>query len=406
MRGLLASLVGSSLLCQTAIAQEPSGFTEIRGSWQVGTETPALTLVERARPSFRAELSERVVLSTTVEMALFQGYTLQNAFETVMMDSDFGPLLEASGCGWPDVPVNVFSVERLFVDVYHKRFDLRVGRQALRWGSSQFVNPTDPFPELLLLQPWSPRNGVNAGKITVPFGQVHDFDVVVGTTDTFDDIRLAGRVRLNWMNTDFSVIGAYRGEANNGLVGIDIRGTLGLGYWLEGAVHIGDATWVDGVIGLDYSLPWGEKTVLGAQVYYNGGATGSGSVMDAIQGPECADDFPLMSSSRPAYGPLLSSSAYGLMSAGMGVVPEVDVSLAWLQNFDDGTAYALSTVSTHPTGWLDVSLSVQVPVRSWGNGGEFSPTAESLRFEAGGGVADFSGLVPKAGVILWSRANF
>ena len=410
-----------------AQAQEVKGFGEVRGTWYAGTEDVAITLVERFRPTFEAALSERVSFSTTVEMALQQGWNRQQAVEKVFTESDFGPLLDAAGCTWPEEtneflgisgPEDVFWVDRLFVDFYHPKFDLRVGRQALQWGSAQFINPTDPFPELLLMEPWRPRSGVNAALLAVPFGKLHDVNVAVATTDTFDALRMAGRVRLNWLNTDFALIGAYRGDANNGLVGLDIRGTLGVGFWLESALHIEEEPWFEGVLGIDYSFPVAEGLMVSAQYYYNGSdvqSAGMGGLATGIEPPDCASESADLFSDpgdMNAFGPVLSGAHYGLLSAGLNVVPELAIQTAWLQNFEDGTAFGIATISTRPTGWLDVSVSLQLPVKVWGDGGEFSPSAADLRIEeevipgTDPLVADFSGMVPAATVVLWTRANF
>jgi len=408
-----------------AQAQDVKGFGEIRGIWYAGTDDVAISVVERFRPQLQVPLSERVRITSTVEMALQQGWTMQKGFEKTLLASDFGPFLES--CEWPvetheflgiSGPEDVFRVDRLFVDYYHPKFDLRVGRQALQWGSAQFLNPTDPFPELLLMEPWRPRSGVNAALMTVPIKDLHDMNLVVATSDTLDALRLAGRLRLNWKGTDFALVGAYRGDANNGLVGLDIRGTLGVGYWLESAVHIEENPWLEVVAGVDYSFPIGERMVLSGQYYYNGGNFESGG-LDAMTGviepPDCGEEASALFATPgevSKFGPMLTGHHYGLLSAGIGVLPELSFQLAWLQNFGDGTAFGLTTVSVNPTGWLDLSLSAQLPVRLWGDGGEFSPSEDQLRIEyelipdSEPLSADFSGLVPKATVILWTRANF
>ena len=411
----------------TVSAQDVEGFGEVRGIWYAGTDDTAITVVERFRPTLKVPMSERVQMTSTIEMAFQQGWNQQKGIQSILEESDFGPFLDAANCTWPSEtneflgisgPEDVFRVDRLFVDFYHPKFDLRVGRQALQWGSAQFINPTDPFPELLLMEPWRPRAGVNAALMTIPFGDLHDMNITVATTDTFDALRLAGRLRLNWRNTDVAFVGAYRGDANNGVVGVDIRGTFGVGYWVESALHIEETPWVEVVAGLDYSFPVAEGLVVSGQYYLNSADTsssGMGALTSVIEVPDCDMDV-TAAFGEPveptSFGPVLRGTHYGLLSAGLNVMPELAFQLAWLQNFGDGSAFGLTTVSVRPTGWLDVSLSLQLPVQSWGDGGEFAPADEDLRIEqtivegADPLVADFSGIVPDATVILWTRANF
>lgn len=200
-----------ALLLAMAGAQEVQGFAELRATAAIGADGPPFQLVERFRPTFEAPLSERVFLSTTVEMGFIQGRDNTDVFESALRESDFGPLLEAANCEWPDNANNVFridrasdylAVDRLYVDWYTPKFDLRVGRQALQWGSALFINPTDPFPQVLFTEPFKPRAGVNSARVTIPFGQLNQVQAVIGTNDTFTKVRAAVRGIVNAANTD------------------------------------------------------------------------------------------------------------------------------------------------------------------------------------------------------------
>jgi hypothetical protein len=191
-----------------------------------------------------------------------------------------------------------------------------------------------------------------------------------------------------------------------------------VGYWVESALHIEETPWVEVVAGLDYSFPVADGLVVSGQYYLNSAdtpATGMSALTTGIEAPDCGSSTEALfgtPTETDAFGPMLSGTHYGLVSAGLNVMPELSVNMAWLQNFGDGSAFGLTTVSVMPTGWLDLSLSLQLPIQTWGDGGEFSPADEDLRIEqtfVEGDtplVADFSGLVPDATVILWTRANF
>ena len=92
-----------------------------------------------------------------------------------------GPVLDATD--WPQQVNRLLTiqgswsyldVDRLYLDWYTGPVDVRVGRQALTWGSARFLNPTDPFPEVLFAEPWRPRRGVNAIRAHIPFGERRD----------------------------------------------------------------------------------------------------------------------------------------------------------------------------------------------------------------------------------------
>ncbi len=170
MNGFTQATVLVLLTAASATGQQTRGFGEARLSLFPGASGQKWQLVERVRPTLESELHERVKLVATVELALTQGRDLSNELERTLRESDFGPFLDALGCRWPERTNALFridgaddylDVDRLYVDAYLGEVDVRFGRQAINWGSAQFFNPTDPFPEVLFAEPWRPRRGVN-----------------------------------------------------------------------------------------------------------------------------------------------------------------------------------------------------------------------------------------------------
>lgn len=106
------------------------------------------------------------------------------------------------------------------------------------WGSAFMVNPTDLFPQVLFLEPWRPRAGVNAARASIHIGDAHRLQLVAGSDDDFQAPRLATRGTVNLLQTEWLVIGAWRPEADDGLVGVGIKGTLGVGFSADGAWHL------------------------------------------------------------------------------------------------------------------------------------------------------------------------
>ncbi|MBI3183213.1 MAG: hypothetical protein HYZ28_13835 [Myxococcales bacterium] len=422
MRAALALLLCSA----AASAQQSRGFGEVRASLYPGAAGTKWQLLERVRPTLEAELHERVKLVATVEAALAQGRDLSEELERTLGGSELGPLLELAGCQWPafrNAALRVsgsgdyLDVDRLYLDTYLGELDLRVGRQALNWGSAQFFNPTDPFPEVLLAEPWRPRRGVNAVRAHVPFGELRDFTAVVAVNDALDELRAAGRLRLNFSGTDLALLGAWRGR-ERGLVGLDLRGTFGVGWWVEAAYLFGAPAHEELAVGIDYSIPLLERATAFAQYYRNGagsaepGFTGRSGGLSAAVAPTCArGESPLGGAAeRDPFAPFTFGRDYLVVGAMLGILPELSASLAGLQNLNDGSGVVVPTVSYNALDWLDLSLSAQVPF-SWGaGGGEFDPRPEDMviRVPAPGRplTADLSGLVPDATITFWSRASF
>jgi hypothetical protein len=421
-------VISALLWTSLARAQTVDGFVELRAQASTGVDGFPALFVERVRPELQAPLGERLMLVSTVELGLAQGRNMQDELQRTLEDSELGPLLEAAGCTWPqeDNPylhvssaADYLSVERLYLDAYLPRLDLRVGRQALNWGSGFLVNPTDPFPEVLLLEPWRPRRGVNAVRGTVPLGEDHQVQAVVGSNDAFTQMRLAGRATVNVVGTDISAMGAWRQESEEGLVGLDVRGTLGVGFWAEGALHVRDELYEELVVGLDYSLPVGQALVITAQYYRNGGGSPeqsspgglTGALSSGVAGPECAGDlFPAPETEPDPFAPVFRGRDYAIGAVSFGIVPELSLSSLWVQNLGDGTALFVPGLSTAPTGWLTVAASASVPVSTWGEGGELRPNPDDLSqtIDVLGSplTLDLDGLVPSATFSVWTRVNF
>ena len=424
---MLAALWPAILHAQAG-GESSQGFAELRVSLFPGASGQAWQVVERVRPTLTAELSERVKLVATVEAGLRQGRDLSREFQRALEKSELGPLLEAFECSWPkhensllriDGAADYLYVDRLYVDVYAGALDVRVGRQALNWGSAQFFNPTDPFPEVLLAEPWRARRGVNAARATVPFGENHDFAAVVATSDALNELRAAAKLRLNWAGTDFALVSVYRGAHRNGLIGLNIRGTLEVGYWLEAAYLVGDAPHEELAVGIDYSFPILERATAFIQYYRNGAGSTDPSgyqrsaTLGAIALPSCTGQtLPLApgSSTRDPFAPFVSGRDYLIAGSSLMFLPELSASLAWLQNLNDGTGLLVPTVTYNVVDWLDLALSAQVPY-AVNHGGELKPSRRSLRLTvpAPSGdtlTADLSGLVPDTTLTVWSRASF
>ncbi|TNE92131.1 MAG: hypothetical protein EP330_02965 [Deltaproteobacteria bacterium] len=424
-RLLLAALL---LATPLASAEEPtgtaSGFAELRITGSVGVEGKAFQAVERFRPTFEADLAERWVLATTIEAHLAQGRDTEEELVRVIQNSELGDLVPDGT--FPennnerldiDDAGDVFRVDRLYLDHYGEKVDVRIGRQALQWGSAYAVNPTDPFPQVLVTEPWAPRAGINAGRITVPFGGVHKVQAVLATDDLFTELRGAGRLTFNALQTDWSVVGWGRHTnllsedgVYDGLVGVDLRGTLGVGWWLEGGLRLAEEKYGLLAVGVDYSFPVFQSFIVVGQYIYNGAGEPDPDNYDPLARFQMVMDPDAASALDPA-APFFLGQHYAMLVVNAGLTQDLSFTLASFQNLEDGSGFAVPTVGVRPNGWWEVSLSAQLPYRLAGPG-EFSPADEDLVLSVeplpgvGPYTADFSGIYPDATFILWTRASF
>ena len=431
MKALVATML-LALAPVAALAQTAEGFAELRFHGHLGVDGDRWELVQRVRPELEAEVHERLVLSAVVELGLHQGRTIQGELQRTVEESALGPVLDTMGCEWPSEENDLLgvsragdylSVERLYLDAYLPWADVRFGRQAVHWGSAQMVNPTDPFPEVIMTEPWRPRSGVNALRVIVPIGESHQVKAVVGANDALDKVRVAGRSTWQIGLWDLSLVGAWRQESEDGLAGLDIRGTWGVGWWLESALHVegtaeGDF-YEEIAAGVDYSFPVLDMLVVALQYYRNGGGSAEvdasasvGRVGEVVEPPDCGGTAPALFGSGGApeaspFAPFFSGIDYGMLTANLAFNPEISATGLWVQNLRDGTGLAVPMISYVPTGWLELVLAAQVPFSLWGDGGELHPAAEDLKIEAQPGVElALDGRVPAATVLFWSRFSF
>ena len=385
-----------------ASATEVSGYGEVRAGLSGGVDGVPWETVERFRPTLEADLHQRVRVASTVEARLVQGrYPLEEGY--ALIDDELGHLLEPAGCSLEAPPRyatadDVLGVERLYVDLYHPRIDLRVGRQALNWGSATFVNPTDLFAEVLLTQPWQERSGVDAVRATVPIGEVHQV-VAVGAIDaSLETGRFGLKPTFNLRGTDIAPVLGYRSAQDDFLggvpsAGLDLRGQLVVGWWIEGRVDLDEGGEIEPIVsaGVDYSLPVLDRLLLVGQYTYD--ATGKEdpalyTIVDRgvrVEVPECAGEIgPPVGEPRFTIG-----RHYALLSVNAAYA-DFALQAAGVMNLQDRSTLLVPQLSYTPGSRWTMSVGGNVPLGQ----GEFRPTDDQMIVRDGLVELDLSGLVP------------
>jgi hypothetical protein len=413
-------------LMNTAAAQEASGYLENLIQVPIGVSGAPLTVVERARPTLSAELGDRAALVTTVDVALVQGRDNTSELERLVDEAGLSPTFQAAGQSWPTYENEVLRidrfqdaaiVDRLYLDLYRPKVDIRIGRQALNWGSAFMVNPTDPFPQVILTEPWRNRTGVNAARFTVPFGDWNQSALVIATSDVFDELRVVNRTTFVVGSADLSVLGAWNQtfeeesdliEQASPLLGVDVRGTLGVGYWVEAAAHFEGLGQDVGVyeeiaVGVDYSFPVLESLIVTAQYYRSGREAPELDPLAQLSGQATTSSDP--------FAPFFSGENYLMGAVNVGVTEHLSAGVLHVQNLDDGSALMVPTLGTTLGDRWSVTLAGQIPLNTWGESGELNTAEEDLRFDVPtieGEMAslDLNDLVPEATLTLQTRFSF
>lgn len=154
-------------------------------------------------------------------------------------------------------------IDRAHLNLYLPKFDLRIGKQRLAWGSGFAFNPTDLFNPPDYTDPRGEPTGVSAIRLTVPMGTVSEIMLVgaqqttmkyldqasdssLTTAKAAQDTEIALRGKTNLGGFDFSLIAIDLGEDEAEKLGGSLSGELfKLGVWCEGAYTFPEQILVD-----------------------------------------------------------------------------------------------------------------------------------------------------------------
>ena len=248
-------------------------------------------------------------------------------------DSDNGTVLE-------------HDIDRAFVSYPLGPTDIKVGRQAISWGSAWFWKPTDRF------SPFSPmdvdpdvKRGVDAVRAETFLGEKTSLDLVATFErhpDTGRELWGHGgaRLRTTFGRYDMALSGArfQLSEEANWMAGAEFTGELGkVGFRGEAAFNYLEESgeWdIAGVLGLDYRFPVG--LTLAGELFYNGYGTDNPD--------EYADFFAdPVRSERLKRGETFNIGRYYIgLSANYELTPLMHLTLAGMGNLTDPSGLVMA----------------------------------------------------------------
>ena len=180
---------------------------------------------------------------------------------------------------------DVLTFPRFFIDINTQKLDLRIGKQALNWGSALFFNPTDVVFQYLFAQPWQERKGFEGIKLQM--GKENWLLTTMGAVDvsstplltkTHSQNQLPWYTGIRWTyNTKRQKISAISGFTHDtSLIGIDIKGDItsrNIGYWFEGSIkqqRTHDSSFLQYSVGIDDSFDILDGMRIGFQLSHDG----------------------------------------------------------------------------------------------------------------------------------------
>ena len=205
----------------------------------------------RARPELTLYLKDR--LSATL---------------TVRGQRNWGTIEDSLGSGDVDL-------DRAFLDVELGDWDLRIGRQAINFGQAQIWNPVDLVDSNSPLDFDVVKEGIDAFRASWAVSSTASVQGLVAFPDGGTLALLRGEVLAG--TADLGFLAAADARTDELVLGFDIKGDWGVGYWIESAFHdlSEGEDYLQVVAGFDYSLAVQDQLYLAFQLYRDeSGGTG------------------------------------------------------------------------------------------------------------------------------------
>ena len=368
--------------------------------------------VQRIRPRVIIDFSNHLSVHTTLDFSLWQGRSETNEIIALIqrpVETSVPPNLDGSSwnfaqineeCDWglyedsSDVSIQSFF-DRLHLDLRWNQLDIRIGRQALSWGSGLFINPSDPIPQTLVETPWQERTGFDAVYISHPLGDSWGTVNLFGTMD-----QIAGKFTVFLPTWEGSIIGIAEEERLRW--GLNLTGDHVIGWWGEFAWHQEETPYLKATIGIDYTFPILDGLWLFSQLIHDG----SGQIPALYEWNK-----------RPFVDSLFDCPSLGIDVVDVGY-PQRETLGRWytlsgqkLLFFENWSAQSLvflnlqdnTGIHSQFLAWKGEEVSFHLGVQHrFGRQGEFAPPTLQTTFIG----EDLAESVPSWRIISWLRYSF
>jgi len=209
----------------------------------------------RLRLQFRSALSDKVSLNLAVDFFTFHG-SIRSLLGTSNWTED---------ASWADT-----ELDRAYVDLYFPGFDMTIGKQRVAFGVSYLWAPLDVFNRINVFEPKEEKPGVNALKIYVPLGKVSSLTAVFSPEKSLSDSASGLRVKTLIENVDIAFSLIRRGEREETVLGVDLRGEYHIGWWVEGGIFLSPSkNDIKIVLGFDYTFPVGRGLIWLNELFFD-----------------------------------------------------------------------------------------------------------------------------------------
>ncbi|MCP5104026.1 MAG: hypothetical protein GY950_11635, partial [bacterium] len=173
------------------------------------------------------------------------------------------------------------DLDRAYVDLYFKKFDVSVGKQRVAMGVSYIWAPLDVFNRVNMFEPKEEKPGANAVKVYVPLGSSSSITGVFSPDDNFSSSRSGLRAQSQLFGVDAALTVIRLGETATSIYGLDLRGENFVGWWLEAGYFVSPLQKDKKIVlGFDYTFPLKRSLYWLNEFYYDSGGERDSSKYD------------------------------------------------------------------------------------------------------------------------------
>jgi hypothetical protein len=214
-------------------------------SWKNFKEKFDLGDYNRLRLILKASPSKKVTVNAAVDFFSFHG----------IMTSPLGTYENAAFESTEKNSVKI-DLDRAYIDLYFKKFDLSVGKQRLAVGVSYLWAPLDIFNRVNVLEPKEEKPGANALKLYVPLGSASSVTCILSPDEDFVTSRSGIRLQTQVIGVDAALTFIRSGDVKTSIYGLDLRGENLIGWWIEAGYFVSPLKKDKKIVlGFDYTFP-------------------------------------------------------------------------------------------------------------------------------------------------------
>ncbi len=255
------------------------------------------------------------------------------------------------------------ELDRAFFDLELGRLDLRAGRQAINFGQAQIWNPVDLVDSNSPLDFDVVKQGVDALRASWAASATASVQGLVAFPDGGTLALVRGEVLAG--SADLGFLAAADARTDELVLGFDVKGDWGVGYWVESAFHDLEEgeDYLQVVAGFDYSFAVQDQLYLAVQVY-----------RDESGGTGVADyDYASLGTTRRFLG-----RSYGSLIAGLTFNELTTLNGSMIHNFEDSSF--VTTVGLVRYFFDNLEMTVRASLFRGSGPGEYNPVRGSPLF--------------------------